>query len=123
MGVRPTIGDFRVRVRIKYNNSTSDGAGGRIDDIDPYDIESGVFECWAHVELGRIRRTDELDRTNQERAYKITTRATFAYVPDRMPKKNMLVEIVGRTTNDAVIQGVMWDDWFQYWIIEAIEKL
>jgi hypothetical protein len=35
----------------------------------------------------------------------------------------MLVEIMGRSSNDLVIQSVIWDDWSEYWVIEAVEKL
>jgi head-tail adaptor len=118
-----SIGEFRNRVRIKQNVPADDGAGGQTDNIVPYDPEEGAFELWAKVEPKSGRRTDENGRTNMERVYKITTRATFGYTPERQPRKNMLVEIMGRSSTDLVIQSVIWDDWSEYWVIEAVEKL
>lgn len=124
MGVKKlSIGDFRNRVRFKQNTPTPDGAGGYTDVYAGHDLEIGVFEVWANVTLKTPSRAVEMAQTRQVRTYTIITRATFGYTMDLVPKKNMLVEIVGFTTNDAVVHGVVWDDWNNYWVINAEEQL
>ena len=117
------LSDFRVRVIFKKNTPAADGAGGYTDSFSQHDLEIGVFETWAAVEVKSVSRNDEMSRTNMYRSYKLTMRATFGYTMDLVPKKNMLVEIVNFTTNDATVQGVIWDDWNNYFVVEATEKL
>ena len=93
------IGQFRHRIKFKANSPTSDGAGGYTDDFDPYDLESGVFELWAAVEVKQASRELEQGRTVQVRKYKIIARSPFGYSMTYVPKKNMKVEIVSYTTN------------------------
>jgi hypothetical protein len=118
-----SIGEFRTRVRFKANTPASDGAGGYTDSFAAHDLQVGALEVWAHVELKSASRQEDMKQTTMSRRYKITIRGTFGYVPSLTPKKNMHVEIVGYTTNDATVQGVIWDDWSNYWVIEAEEKL